>query len=118
MKSYFNVEFLKEADEFLFKQDEKVRYKILYNIDKARYTLAPELFKKLTEVIWEFRTKYSKIQYRLLAFWDKTAKKNSLVICTHGIIKKSRKISKSEIEKAEKIRNLYFMLKGKNHERK
>lgn len=48
------------------------------------------------------------IQYRLLAFWDKTEKTEILVISTHGIIKKVSKVPKTEIEKAEKIRKEYF----------
>lgn len=32
----------------------------------------PELFKKLTDEIWEFRTLYQGLQYLILAFWDKT----------------------------------------------
>jgi phage-related protein len=51
-------------------------------------------------------------QIRLLAFWDKTEKKETLVVATHGFIKKSQKTPKSEIEKAEKIRKQYFDAKG------
>ena len=36
--------------------------------------------------------------------------KKTLVISTHGIIKKVSKVAKSEIEKAEKIRTEYFKL--------
>jgi len=66
------------------------------------------LFKKLKDEIWEFRTKYNGIQYRLFAFWDKTEKTETLVISTHGIIKKVSNVPKTEIEKAEKIRKEYF----------
>jgi len=58
--------------------------------------------------IWEFRKKYKGLQYRLLAFWDKTDKTDTLVISTHGIVKKVDKAPKSEIEKAKKIRTEYF----------
>ena len=47
-------------------------------------------------------------QYRLLAFWDKQDKEQTLVFATHGIIKKTSKVDKKEIDKAEKIRQLYF----------
>ena len=30
--------------------------KILYNISKAQYVKGPDLFKKIDEDIWEFRT--------------------------------------------------------------
>ncbi|MCA1758357.1 MAG: type II toxin-antitoxin system RelE/ParE family toxin [Bacteroidales bacterium] len=66
---------------------------------------------KLNENIWEFRTLYEKKHYRLFAFWDKTDNKETLVLTTHGIIKKTKKTPKSEIKKAEEIRKFYFELK-------
>ena len=93
---------------FLDKLDEKARDKIIYNIHKARVTNDKELFKKLTEEIWEFRTLFNRTHYRLFAFWDKTDKNNIVVITTHGLIKKSDKTPKSELDKAERLRNLYF----------
>ncbi len=68
--------------------------------------------KKLKGEIWEFRTKFSGNQYRLLAFWDKTLPKETLVISTHGISKKVSKVPKAEIEKAERIRDEYFKQKN------
>jgi len=108
MKAKFEVIFLEQAIEFLEKLDDKSRKKIYYNIDKSKLINDPKLFKKLKNEIWEFRTKYNGIQYRFLAFWDKTEKTETLVISTHGIIKKVSKVPKSEIEKAEKIRKEYF----------
>ena len=104
----FRVEFLEEANEFLEGLDEKSRDKIFYNIWKARSTNDRELFKKLQDEIWEFRTKYNKTYYRLFAFWDKTQKTDTVVISTHGLIKKTDKIPKSEIERAEKLREKYL----------
>lgn len=104
----FRVEFLEEAKQFLDGVDEKARNKILYNIWKARSINDKELFKKLQDEIWEFRTKFNKTYYRLFAFWDKTDKDDTIVISTHGLIKKTDKIPKSEIEKAEKARIKYF----------
>lgn len=51
-------------------------------------------------------TFYNKIAYRLFAFWDKDGE--TLVVATHGIIKKSQKTPSKEIAKAERIRNEYF----------
>jgi phage-related protein len=48
------------------------------------------------------------LQYRVFAFWDKTGKVETLVVATHGVIKKTNKVPKSEIEKAERIRREYF----------
>jgi uncharacterized protein (TIGR01639 family) len=104
----FRVQFLEEAKAFLDGLDEKARNKIVYNIWKARSTNDKELFKKLQDEIWEFRTKYNKAYYRLFAFWDKTDKADTVVISTHGLIKKTDKIPKSEIDRAEKSREKYF----------
>ena len=71
----------------------------------------PQLFKKLNKDIWEFRTLYNGLQYRLLAFWDKTGEVDTFVIATHGFIKKADKMPSNEIEKAENIRELYFEFK-------
>ncbi len=108
MKPKFEVIFLEQAIDFMSKLDYKVRMKIYYNLDRAKLENNPRLFKKLTEEIWEFRTFYNGIQYRLFAFWDKTNKTETLVLSTHGMIKKLGKIPKSEIEKALKIRAEYF----------
>ena len=104
----FRVEFLEEAKEFLSEQDEKSRDKILYNIWKARSINDKELFKKLIDEIWEFRTKYNGMYYRLFAFWDKGDNADAVVISTHGLIKKTDKTPKSEIEHAENLRQKYF----------
>ena len=104
----FRVRFLEEAKDFLDGFDEKARDKIVYNIWKARSTNDKELFKKLQGEIWEFRTKYNKTYYRLFAFWDKSDKSDTVVISTHGLVKKTDKIPKSEIERAEKSREQYF----------
>lgn len=104
----YEVQFLEPAKDFLDNLDEKSREKVLFNIWKSRDTNDPELFKKLTEEIWEFRTRYSGRQIRLLAFWDKTKKTRRLVIATHGFQKKSQKTPKKEIERALQLRNQYF----------
>jgi phage-related protein len=111
MTKGFNVTFLKEADEFLDGLDDKARYKVIYNIHKAQFTSDPELFKKLEGEIWEFRTRYNKLYYRLFAFWDKTEKTNVVVISTNGLIKKTGKTPQKELEKAERLRKLYFQQK-------
>jgi hypothetical protein len=48
----------------------------------------------------------------MLAFWDKTETWNTLVISTHGIIKKRSKMPESEIQKAKLLRIRYFKDKG------
>lgn len=108
MDNRFEVIFLDEAFEFLRGLERKHYEKILYNIRKAQVGNDPELFKKLADDIWEFRTLYQGIQYRLLAFWDKMAASETLVISTHGIVKKRSKVPGNEIQKAVQSRKLYF----------
>lgn len=108
MTENFKVEFLEDVLDFLDDLDQKSRNKILFNIDKAKFKNDNTLFKKLNADIWEFRTLYNKKQYRLFAFWDKTGKKVTIVIATHGIVKKSNKTPKKDIEKATEMMKKYF----------
>lgn len=108
MNKHFEIIFLDEAFEFLRSLDKKHYEKILFNIRKAQTDRNPELFKKLKDEIWELRTLYQGLQYRLLAFWDKTDAKNTLVISTHGFIKKRSNVPENEIQKAKQLRTKYF----------
>jgi len=99
---FYETLFLAEADSFIQTLDAKTKKKVFYNIRLAESTNDPELFKKLTNEIWEFRTLYLGIQIRLLAFWDKTDTKQTLVLATNGFIKKTQKTPISEIERAER----------------
>ena len=101
-----------EAREFLLQLDEKSRDKIIFNIDKAKVKNDNELFKKLKGEIWEFRTLFNKTHFRIFSFWDKEDKQQTLVLATHGIIKKTGKTPEKEIEKAEQFRLKYFELKN------
>lgn len=108
MKKLFEVLFLDEAFEFLKRLERKHYEKVLYNIRRAQTEHDPQLFKKLNNDIWEFRTLYRGKQYRLLAFWDKTASIETLVISTHGFVKKGSKVPDYEIKKAVEQRTKYF----------
>ena len=108
MEPKYKIEFLDEAVEFMNKLNEKAREKIYYNLKKAQITNDNSLFKKLNDEIWEFRTIYNRTYYRLFAGWDKTDKKDTLVIATHGIEKKTQKTPKKEISKAKSLRKKYF----------
>lgn len=110
---YFETKFLEEVDKFISRLDTKSIAKVLYNIDIAEQTNDPKLFKKLQGDIWEFRTKFSGNQIRLLAFWDKTDGNKTLVLATHGFIKKVDKVPVNEIERAKSIRKKYFENKTK-----
>jgi len=111
MDKRFEIEFLDEAFEFLQSLERKHYEKILYNIRKVQVENDPELFKKLKDDIWEFRTTYQGLKYRLLAFWDKTSSTETLVVSTHGFIKKRSKVPDNEIQKAVQIREKYFKSK-------
>jgi phage-related protein len=93
MKAKFEVVILEPAKIFLGNLPEKEREKVIHNIDKARFVTDARFFNK---------------QIRFFAFWDTKNNKKTLVISTHGMIKKSNKIPKKEIRKAEKMRVQYF----------
>ena len=104
----FNTIFLESADEFVRLLDNKTQKKLFQNIRMAENTNNPKFFKKLNSDIWEFRVRFSNQQIRLLAFWDKSEKENTLVIATNGFVKKTQKTPQKEITKAEQIRKQYF----------
>jgi phage-related protein len=110
---YFETRFLVEAKEFMETLETKAIKKIIYNIDLAEQTNDPKLFKKLEKDIWEFRTKYVGLQIRLLAFWDKSDNQKTLVIASHGFIKKVDKVPSNEIKRAVRLRENYFNNKSK-----
>lgn len=101
-----------EAWYFILSLDEKVKAKVTYNIRRSRTVIDPELFKKLNSEIWEFRTEFANKQIRLFAFWSPFEK--ALVVCTHGIFKKSQKTPAKEIKKAQRIRAQYIVNKKRD----
>ena len=108
MKSPINVFFMLEATEFIDSLPEKAKKKVVFNINRVRGgEMDPELFKKLGDTgIWEFRTLFNGTKYRLLSFWDKNT--NSVVVATHGFIKKRQKTPKGEIDHAQALRIEYY----------
>lgn len=109
----FQIILLEKAKMFLQDIPKQAQKKVLYNIWRvAGGEKNKELFKKLENTdIWEFRTLYNGIAYRLFAFWD--TGKDTLVVATHGIIKKTQKTPRKEITKAETIMKQYFEFKIK-----
>lgn len=97
-----------EVDKFLSSLPVKTRDKIVRNINIVTSGKRDNnLFKKLENTdIWEFRTIFAGVKYRILAFWD--TRKGALILTTHGFIKKSEKVPRKEIKKAERIRKIYF----------
>lgn len=113
MANKLKVLLTEEAQGFLDSQPFKAQQKIYYNIFKVEEgVMSTDIFKKLENTsIWEFRTLYNGICYRLFSFWDTDQK--TLIIATHGIVKKTQKTPVKEIEKAESIRKDYFDNKNK-----
>lgn len=104
----FHVVLRREAAEFLDEIPYQAADKMNYNIHRVMLgERNPEIFKKLENSdIWEFRALWGGIAYRLLAFWDTSAE--TLVIATHGFVKKTQKTPAKEIKRAERIRKEYF----------
>lgn len=103
-----DVKYLPDASEFMLSIDEAAAKKLAYNVSKVCSGIKDaEIFKKLENTnIWEFRALNNGNCYRLLSFWD--TRTETLIVATHGIIKKTQKTPKKEIEKAEAIRKDYF----------
>lgn len=102
------VSYMDEVLLFVRSLPAKARRKVAVNVSKIEDGLANrEVFKKLEGTdIWEIRTKFDGMAYRLFAFWD--TRHGALIIATHGLIKKTDKTPRKEIAKAERIRKEYF----------
>lgn len=107
----FEVVFLDGARKFLEDLDKKAAAKVISTINRAQRNIDSVLFKKLSADIWEFRSQYQGLCYQLLAFWDKTDKEVTVVVATHGFIKKQNKVSKTELLRASNIRATYYLSK-------
>lgn len=107
-KETFRLILTSEAEYFIANLPEAAAEKVRYNIHRVMLgERNNELFKKLENTdIWEFRILYNRTAYRLFAFWDND--QDTLVIVTHGIVKKTQKTPNKEIAKAEAIRKYYF----------
>lgn len=65
-----------------------------------------EISHQIDEEIWEF------IKGRIRVFWFYD--KNKIIVCTHGIVKKTQKITKSDKDKAKNIYKTYMAAKQNN----
>lgn len=112
-KHQIKIVLMDEALAFIRSLPQKVQEIITYNYLKIEQGIMnSELFKKLEGTdIWEFRTLFNGNCYRLFSFWD--TETETLIIATHGIVKKTQKTPSKEITKAEEIRKLYFEQKDK-----
>jgi phage-related protein len=94
--------------EFYQKQDEKVKEKIKYVLELIKQVeKVPEKFLKHltgTEGIYEIRIEYQSNIYRIFCCFDK----GNLVVLFNGFQKKTQKTPSNELEKALKLKNVYF----------
>lgn len=97
--------------EFLDSLPFKLAAKTKISIDLLRdygYLLKMPYVEKITDDIWELRTKESSNITRVFYFfYDKDR-----AVLTNGFIKKTNKTPKREIEKAEKYREDYYRRKS------
>jgi len=117
MHKPIEVIFLNLAEEFVDSLEEKARRKLFQAIRKTKERLIGQWFSKMkgSDGIYEFRIDESGKYYRLFAFWDTEYPTETLIVGTHGLIKKSNKTPKEDIQKAEQIKKMYFEEKKKNN---
>lgn len=110
MQKPIEIVLLKQAEDFLDEIEEPVRRKFFLSMRKTKSRIFGGWFKKMIGAndIYEFRVDNRGKFYRLFSFWDSRDGKQTLVVCTHGLVKKSNKTPKSEIDKAEDIKDKYF----------
>jgi putative component of toxin-antitoxin plasmid stabilization module len=104
MEKPIEVIFLRQAEEFANAMEEKARRKLFQAIRKTKDRLIGQWFTKLkaSDGIFEFRVDESGKFYRVFAFWDTENNEETLVINTHGLIKKTKLLN----QKFEKLNRL------------
>ncbi len=110
MSRKIEIVFLPGAEQFIEMVGVSARKKLFFALRKVKLRMYGEWFKKLkgTKDIFEVRIKDNNRFFRLFAFWDHSGETRTLVVCTHGFIKKTDKTPRREIEKAERIKENYF----------
>lgn len=109
LRKKIEVELLEEAEIYFLALNDKIQAKFLKACDKTESGLKGPWFEKLNskDGIFEFRERDQEKFYRIFAFWYGDSESRTLILCTHGLDKKSNKTPKSEIEKAIRIKELY-----------
>lgn len=110
MEKPLEVIFLTQAEEFVDSLEYKARRKLFQAIRKTTERIIGQWFTKMpgSNGIYEFRFDDNGKFYRLFAFWDDKQLKETLIVGTHGIVKKTNKTPIDEIKKAERIMKEYF----------
>lgn len=111
MNEKFQRQIVVYGDEFWFfykRQSRSVQDKIDWTIGLVKtLKIIPEKFFKHLEGsdgIFEIRVKVGSNIYRIFCFFDK----GNLVILMNGFQKKTDKTPKNEIEKVERLKQLYY----------
>lgn len=101
---------LEEAEQYFLALNEKMQEKFLKAFDKTESGLKGPWFKKLqtNEGIFEFRERDQNKYYRIFAFWHGGSESKTLILCTHGMDKKTNKTPILEIEKTIRIKQQYI----------
>jgi phage-related protein len=107
-KKYRKIIFYKDYfEKFFVNQCQKVRDKIIWTFELIEnLPRVPELYLKhleSTEGLYEIKVQMGSDIYRIFCFFDK----GQLVVLANGILKKSQKTPKQEIEMALKIKGEY-----------
>ncbi len=104
---YKSVNQKRPVREFLDSLPSKAAQKVTWtlNLIEDLEIIPVHYFSKMvgTDEIWECRAKLGSNIYRVFAFWDE-----GKIILTHGLVKKTRKTPKNEIERAEIYRKDYL----------
>jgi len=96
----------KDFWEFYYKQANKAQDRILWTIRIIRdIQLVPEKYlKHIEDGIYEIRVSAGNNIFRIFCFFDE----GQLVIVLNGFQKKTQKTPTGEIEKAKKLKKLYY----------
>lgn len=110
MTKPISISLLAEAKEYLASLEVPVRRQFSKAFDKTQAGIKGDWFRKMvnTDDIYEFRISHGTNAYRIFAFWDTTGETDTLIVCTHGLNKKSQKTPKATIQKAEQLKRQYF----------
>lgn len=111
---YRTVEGKCPVQEFLDALPGKVAQKIVWVLSLLEDLdrIPASYFKKLvgTEEIWECRINLGSNTYRIFCFFLE----NSVIVLTHGLVKKTQKTPKQEIERAEAYRSDFLSRRFKH----
>ena len=99
-------------NEFLSTLTEKERLKVKYILSllETEDRIPTRFIKFVRDELYELRMQYNSTIYRIFFIFDE----EKIVVLFNGFQKKSRKILVSEIERALKIKEEYYVYKRKH----